>query len=87
MIFTYIKRFILASLTQIVFLPLLGVGYIFVMLLYLFREIKLIPFLHFTFVTVVKFMWRDLKVYMDTGKYGGNLKELQTVLENWRDKL
>jgi len=86
-IFTYIKRFILAALTQVVFLPLLFVGYIFVMVLYLFREIKLIPFLHVVFVVVVKFTWIDLKVYMATGKYGSSLKELQTVLENFRDKL
>jgi hypothetical protein len=80
-----IKRLINALLMQVVFLPILAVGYVLVMTCYVFREVKLIPFIHFTFVTVVRFAWRDALIYIKTGNYGGNLSKLQGVFESFND--
>jgi len=83
----YIKRFIRALLVHAVVFTVIAIGYVLVMSVYLLRQIKLIPFLHNTFVIVVKLMWIDAKIYVDTGKKGNSLQHLQEGFKNLNSKL
>lgn len=86
-IFTYIKRLTIVALILILTYLLLACTYIVVIFIYLFREIKLIPFVHSAFLIIFKLAFVDLRTYVSTGRKGGGLNKLKSATKDFENKL